>query len=149
MHITHRKQKITNRFYKRYSNLIKSFLHTDKNGNEYKELDFEQFLKIKYPRLSLFKSNYKNPLKEKHKDLTRQQEENIFKKEGVLRNVSIKEMRFYQKPVGIEGPKNTSIKQPVLIIKHNKELILYNGYHRALHFISKGHKRIKGYVLCI
>jgi hypothetical protein len=56
-------------------------------------------------------------------------------------------MKYYQTEIGTEGPKNTRINEPVLIIRHKGELILYDGYHRALEYISKGKRKIKGYIL--
>jgi hypothetical protein len=74
-------------------------------------------------------------------------EQTCFKAYGYLHEASFISLRYYQKEVGIAGPKHCTIEEPVFILLIKDSLILWNGYHRALINILNGQKSIMGYIL--
>ncbi|MGS0747355.1 hypothetical protein [Halpernia sp. GG3] len=75
--------------------------------------------------------------------------ESYFNSSGTLEKITIDSLKFYQKEVGIDGPKHSDINDPVFIIKTNSDFILYNGYHRLLSKIESQEKDIQGFILSI
>jgi hypothetical protein len=73
----------------------------------------------------------------------------LFAKRGRLIEVPIGTLRYYQKEVGITGPKHTHPDEPVSIIEWNNEMILWDGYHRTLVKMVLGRDTINGYVLTL
>jgi hypothetical protein len=71
----------------------------------------------------------------------------IFTVSGIIEDIPFTKLHYYQKEVGIEGPKHTLIDEPVYIFMFEGKYILWNGYHRALLKIFEGHLSIKGFVV--
>jgi hypothetical protein len=54
---------------------------------------------------------------------------------------------YYQTHTGLEGPKYHNVDEPVSILKNKNQLILWEGYHRALIKIVAGEWNVYGYEL--
>jgi len=65
---------------------------------------------------------------------------------GMLSEIEIESVMFYQKQIGIKGPKNSDINEPVKLVRYGSLNILYNGYHRFLYKILS-RETIYAYVL--
>lgn len=76
-------------------------------------------------------------------------EQTCFAQFGRLAEVPFWAMNYYQKEVGIDGPKHSPSDEPVSIAQRGSDLILWNGYHRALVKILAGERSIKGYLLLL
>ncbi len=119
------------------------FIELSNCDKQYKQINFQKFCESnmwKFDESPEYHTLYNRKYKGQDKEM-------IFKKYGVLKSVRFTEMKYYQKETGIDGPKHTHPEEPVLIIRHKGDLVLYNGYHRALQHISKGKTEIEGYIL--
>lgn len=54
---------------------------------------------------------------------------------GTTNIINIKDLKFYQIEVGIDGPCHNDISSPVSVISINDDLILLDGYHRLFKLI--------------
>ena len=118
----------------------------------YETLNLKDFLNSKYPGFELFitshnRATVENDLKLKYRGYTI----DYFKQKGLLKDVSLNHLNYYQSEVGINGrhPLNSNINEPVLAVKYVDSLILYNGYHRASIFMITGKSTIQTYILNI
>jgi hypothetical protein len=127
-----------------YSDIIAMTLHQYLN---YNVIDFQKFLfrklQISTPfltgnLLSAVKDSFINKYP-KHKER--------FKLFGKKKQMEWSYMTFYQVEVGISGPRNTGIDEPVSVLKFDNKYILWDGYHRALHKIHRGIKTTDCYIL--
>jgi hypothetical protein len=74
-------------------------------------------------------------------------EREIFAVTGIIEDIPFTKLHYYQREVGIEGPKHTLIDESVNIFLIEGKYILWNGYHRALMKIFEGQLSIKGFVV--
>jgi hypothetical protein len=74
-------------------------------------------------------------------------EREIFTVTSIIEDIPFTKLNYYQREVGIEGPKHTLIDEPVNIFMFEGKYILWNGYHRAIMKIFEGQLSIKGYVV--
>lgn len=72
-----------------------------------------------------------------------------FKSFGILENIPIDKLKYYQLKVGINGPRHSDINEPLSIVKYKDLFVLENGYHRILKKIMQGDKFIQVYTLTI
>jgi hypothetical protein len=118
----------------------------------YEVIKFDKFLERLFPNLDLF-------LPSNDKDISREIRTSLESKygnsnkcimeKGALKRVKVNELKYFQSKVGINGPKNSNINEPVYVINKSNSLLLFNGYHRTLfHMINKC-VTIEAYVLAI
>jgi len=74
-------------------------------------------------------------------------ETTCFKKYGTLKKFEFTDLYYYQEIIGISGPKHSKLNDPVFILKVNKMLVLWNGYHRLLIKMRDGQTSTQGYIL--
>jgi hypothetical protein len=121
-----------------------------KNG--YAQIDFEVFLLRHLNwRISLIDSSQ---IHEKLKHiLTREEYSDIkktyFFKYGILQPISIRDLRFYQKYIGIKGSYYHQLTDPLFVIKNEGEYILWEGYHRILQMIFNDQTTLTCYLLSL
>ena len=109
----------------------------------------EKYLNRIHPDKDLFIQNIdlndiRNSLKNKYGNDTI-----CFKDYGELLDVRLDNLRYYQPDVGINGPFNNSVLDPVYVINVLGINILFNGYHRTFYFMTQGSQTIKAYCLTI
>ena len=140
---------------KEHSDLLSSqTLMTPFGHKTHPVIKFDLYLKRRFPdrdkfiNENIFEGLYQK-LIDKYNNGIRNNNESYFKSLGTLITISIDTLKFYQKEVGINGPKHSSINDPVFIIKNNVDFILYNGYHRLFAKIINDEKNIEGFILSI
>jgi hypothetical protein len=122
-----------------YPDIIsKTLNHSPEN---YEVIDFEMYLQRKLALSKTFIDlNFK-----------RRQSENLFFGEyGKYCQFLIKDLFFYQRKVGINGPQHTNIDDPVnIILLEDGKPLLLNGYHRCLFEIEKNQDYVTAYVVTL
>lgn len=114
---------------------------------DYYEIHFDMYLTRKLNDTGLFISNLDtNKIFYKLKELYGNYRD-CFKEYGELVDVDLRQLKYYQKGVGIDGPKNTKLDEPVFILKIDSQDILFNGYHRTLCFMEENTWIVKAYKL--
>ena len=115
----------------------------------YKVIEFDKFIAIKFGLLDRFVTldlviKYRKQLNDIYNN-TRE----CFWKFGFLSKVNIRDLKFFQIEVGIEGPRHTENLFPVSVLSIKGDLILYDGYHRLLNQILSEETEIKCYILSL
>ena len=114
----------------------------------YEVIDFEKFLLLKLSLTDVFIDldikKLRDKLKSKYSN-----DDKCFSDFGTLQDFEFNNLLYYQKEIGINGPKNNQLDEPVSILKFGNNNILWNGYHRALSKITSGDKFIQGYLIDI
>ncbi len=114
---------------------------------DYYEIQFDMYLTRKLNDTGLFISNLDtNKISSKLKQLYGN-DNSCFKEYGELVDVDLRQLKYYQQGVGIDGPKNTKRDEPVFILKIDSQDILFNGYHRTLCFMEDNTWIVKAYKL--
>jgi hypothetical protein len=133
--------------YKKYSDII--FIAPSRDPTQL-VINVEEYLKRVFPNENLFIQNFvgladiRSSLKNKYTDDT-----NCFKKHGREVDANIDKLKYYQPDVGICGPVNNEIDEPVHIINYKGVDILFDGYHRTFYHLVRGQLIIKAYHLVI
>ena len=139
-----------------YLDILGSQSIADFNGDikTHTVIKFDQYLKRKFPNETRFIEQNKygrvyQKMINKYWGGIGKNDTSFFQSFGVLKTISIDKLKFYQPTVGINGPKYSSINEPVLIIENDDVLILFEGYHRILTKIELGIRDIQGFVLTL
>ena len=115
----------------------------------YDIIRFDKFLEKTFPNLNAFISSeiigeIRKTLKQKYGN-----DSNCVKEHGVLKTVDLSTLKYYQQDVGINGPRHSTIDEPVFVINTGSESILLNGYHRVLFCIIDDKLEINSYTLTV
>ena len=105
----------------------------------YDLIDTEKFLSRKYPNKELFNKNLFIEISSIYKSR--------FIKEGKEGTFKITDLIYGQESIGIHGPEDSGISNPLFVVKWKNNYILHNGYHRWLYLIYSGKKEVKCLVL--
>lgn len=128
-----------------YADII--YLTLNRLPENYHEINFDMYLQRKLNDTGLFISNLDTKkVYYKLKQLYGN-DNDCFKDNGELVEADLRQLKYYQKGVGIDGPKNTKRDEPVFILKIDSQNILYNGYHRTLCFMEENTWIVKAYKL--
>ena len=133
--------------YKNYSDII---FEAPSRFPRQQVINLEEYLKRTFPDSDLFIQNFadmvyiRNSLKNRYGDET-----NCFKKYGRQVDFAFDKLKYYQPDVGISGPRNNEINEPVHVVNYKGTDILVNGYHRTLYHLLCGNLTIKVYHLTI
>jgi len=133
--------------YKNYSDII---FEAPNRYPPQQVIKFEEYLKRTFPDSNLFIQNFvdtadiRSSLENKYGDHI-----NCFKIYGRHVEVSFDKLKYYQPDVGISGPRNNEIDEPVHVVNYNGADILFNGYHRTLYHLIHGHLTINAFHLTI
>lgn len=107
--------------------------------NNYDQIDFKEFL-LRKCKNNFFIDNSKTD--EKLKIIFDKEyfdiKKNYFIKYGTKQCINFNELMFYQRYMGLEGPKYHELNDPIFVVKDNGKLILWEGYHRVLYKIING-----------
>lgn len=130
----------------KYHNIIYETVNRIPN---YREIQFDKFIEIFFERNNMFLyeidiNEIEIKIRNKYGNLN-----SCFKQFGEFKIEKIDNIKYYQKGVGIEGPKHSKLEDPVFVIKMGNDKILFNGYHRVLANILKNKKKIRVYELDI
>ena len=132
---------------KNYSNIIQQTVN--RIPENYEEIRFDKFINIEFPNSNAFISSdiigeIRTFLKHKYNN-----DSHCIKEFGILTTLNLNELKFYQTTVGINGPKHTSINEPVYVINHDGKMILFNGYHRIIFHLLDNRMTVDAFVLTI
>lgn len=129
-----------------YSDIIKFTKHQFHN---YPVIEFDKFIAIK---LGLFDRYITIDLVTKYRkhiyDVYNNTHE-CFLKFGTSSIINIKNLKFYQIEVGIDGPRHNDISSPVSVVSINDDLILLDGYHRLFKLILNEKSVVKCNILSL
>jgi len=112
----------------------------------YEVIDFEKFIQLFF---SIDKQLISEGIISEIRNIlisTYGNDQDCIVEKGILSEIEIESVTFYQKQIGIMGPKNTDINEPVKLVRYGNLNILYNGYHRFLYKVLSG-ENIYAYVL--
>jgi len=127
-----------------YSDII--YLTSFRNPN-YEEIHFDKFLERIFPSKETFLANFdltkiRQQLADKYGNST-----TCFKDNGKLVDIEFQNLKYYQKGVGLIGPKYNQLDEPVHILSIDNYEMLYNGYHRTLYHMLNNVWTLKAYRL--
>ena len=130
-----------------FGDLISQNTATKPNGIlTYDVIDFKRLISLLFPNhnltISIDTLKLRKELISKYKD-----DKFCFSENGSLKQYHITNLLYYQTDTGLEGPKYHDINEPVSILKYKNQLILWEGYHRALMKIVSNDWSIRGYEL--
>jgi hypothetical protein len=115
-------------------------------------LDFELFLKSRFPSKSMFIDTHNRvSIENKLKDKFKESWIKTFERYGRNEAVNLNELLYFQKDVDLRGrhPLNGNIDEPVLVVESGNRKILYNGYHRAAIFLLLNKISINAIIMSI
>jgi hypothetical protein len=138
----------TEKIRKEYAGLI--FKTVNRYPENSDSIHFDKFLQSKYPHFKRFISEEDILAIKKHFYTlygSAARDEKVIKENGTLRIVRLVDLEYFQRSVGIIGPRHTSVDEPLSIAEFQGRFILINGYHRILLLMINGTEETNAYVL--
>lgn len=129
-----------------YLNIIK--LTTNQIPN-YQIIEFDKFISMKFELHDRFIDIELISKYRFHLDDLYNNSKACFWQFGVLSMAKIRDLKFFQIEVGIEGPHHTENSFPVSVLSINGDMILFDGYHRLFNKILSNESEIKCYILSL
>ena len=130
----------------KYSDIISFTKFRDPN---YPEIQFDKYLMRLFPELNLFIPDFPSNDVKNYIIKSYGNETTYFKNNGELVDITFQNLYYYQKSVGVSGPKYNDINEPVFVLHLCDKDILFNGYHRSFLHLLNGKKTIKAYKLSL
>jgi hypothetical protein len=130
----------------KYSDIIAMTKFRDPN---YPEIQFDKYLERIMPGQNKFITDFDSNKIKNYISKTFGNETTYFQTNGELVEVTFQNLYYYQKTVGINGPKNNDINEPVFVLNIDDMEILFNGYHRTFLHLLNGKKMTKAYRLSL